>query len=177
MKKLIVMIAALTAAMFIVGCASTGPSAGELMGSAKNSAPEGTLIGQATAKESSKDASLKKSQERALGQIVRGMSFIVSELVDDQVASGRLSENVKDEFKRLVISTLSISSLSTVVKQDQGFGAGETAWSVYYIERADALKEVTNAVNAAKQEVAAGNFNLNDFDAKFKLAAARDWKN
>jgi len=177
MKKLIVLIAALLAVLFIVGCASTGPTASEMMSGAKSSAPIGALIGQATAKEGSKDASLKKSQDRALSQLVRGMAYIVNELVDDSVTAGRLSGNVSDEFRRLVISALSTSSLNGARKQDQGFGAGDTAWSVFYIEKADALKEINNAVNAAKREVAAGNFNTDGFDAKFRAAADREWKN
>jgi len=176
MKKLSVMIAVLIAALFVVGCAS-GPTASEMMSNAKGSAPDGALVGQATAKESSKDASTKKSQDRALSQLVRGMAFIVGELVDEQVASGRLSSNVSDEFRRLVISALSSTPLNGARRLEQGFGAGDTAWSVFYIEKAEALKEVTNAVNAAKKSVAAGNFNLDGFDAKFSAAAAREWKN
>jgi len=176
MKKLSVMIAVLIAALFVVGCASTGPTASEMMSDAKGSAPIGALVGQGTAKESSKDASTKKAQDRALSQLVRGMAFIVGELIDEQVASGRLSSNVSDEFRRLVISALSSTPLNGARRLEQGFGAGDTAWSVFYIEKADALKEVTNAVNAEKKDVAAGNFNLDGFDAKFNTAASREWK-
>jgi hypothetical protein len=177
MKKLIVMIAALTAALFIVGCASTGPSASEMMSSAKNSTPPGTLVGQGTAKESSKDASTKKSQDNARFQLVRAMSFIVKDLVDDSVASGRLSSGVAEDFRQGINTALSRSILSNAVKQDQGFGAGDTAWTVLYMEKADVLKEINSAVNIAKQNFAAGNFNTDGFDAKYNTYSAREWKN
>jgi hypothetical protein len=177
MKKLIVMIAALTAALFIVGCATSGPTAGELMSSAKNGAPDGTLVGQATAKAGSKDASLKKSQESALFQLVKGMVAISRDLVDDSVAAGRLSSSVKDGFLQDITTALTRSALNGAVKKDQGFGAGDVAWSVYYMEKSEVLREITNAVNAAKQNHAAGNFNLDGFDAKYSSIAAREWKN
>jgi len=177
MKKLIVLIAALMAVMFVVGCATNkGPTASELMASAKGSVGDGNLIGQATAKEGSKEASEKKAKERALFQIVRAMSYIVKEMADEQIASGRLSANVSDQFNTLVTTALQRSSLGSVQKADGGFDGSDTAWVIYYQSKADTLKEVTNAVNAAKREVAASNFNFDNFNAKFDAAAAREWK-
>jgi len=182
MKKLSVIVAALLAALFIAGCASSapassGPSASDLMSSAKNNAPDGTLIGQGSAKEKDKDASEKKAQERALFGLAKGMIYIVGELVDEQVASGRLASSVSDEFRQLVTTILSRTVIRDAVKVDSGFGSGDTAWAVYYLTKADTLKAINVAVNSAKEQVAAGNFNTSNFDAKYAAAIAREWKN
>jgi len=181
MKKFSVIVAAFIAALFIAGCASSAPAssgstANDLMSSAKNNAPIGTLVGQGSVKEKDKDASEKKARERAYFQLVRGLSYITKEMIDEQVASGRLSSSVSGDFERLVATALSRSSLGNAVRQESGFGADNTAYCVFYLTKADALKEVTNAVNAAKEQVAAGNFNLDNFDAKYAVAAAREWK-
>jgi len=182
MRKVIVIVAVLLTAVFVAGCSSVAPaapvpSASELLASAKASAPGDTLVGQGTAKESSKEASEKKAKDRALFAIVKAEIAIVKELIDDQVASGRLSSSVADEFRQNITTALSRSSMSSVVKQDAGFGAGDEAYAVYYLSKGDTLKEINAAVNAAKQEVAAGNFNTSGFDAKYTAAIAKEWKN
>ena len=177
MKKLIVMIAALLAALFIVSCASTGPTASEMMSSAKNSAPDGALVGQATAKEKSKDASAKKAEETAKFQLRRAMSFIVKELVDDAVTAGKLSSGVAEDFRQSINVALTRVQLNGAVKQDSGFGAGDTAWAVYYMEREDVRRAVNAAVDAAKKEHPAGAFNTDGFNAKYAAAVNREWKN
>jgi len=181
MKKFVVLIVALLVALFIVGCASnapTGPSASELMASAKSNAPDGTLIGQGLATGSAKerDATLRKSEQSARLALVKGMVSIVRDLIDESVTAGRLSASVSDEFRQIVTGLLGRSALNSAVKQDQGFGAGDTAWTVYYMEKGEVLKEINNAVNLAKKEVAAANFNTNSFDAKYAAAIAREWK-
>jgi len=191
MKKFTVPIAVLSAALFAAGCASSperpsadagppepaGPSADELMSGARNSAPAGTLVGQATAKEESKEASETKAEQNARYQLVMGMSFITEELINAQVASGRLPDSVSEDFRRNAVNALSMSALGSAEKLDSGFGADDTAWCVYYMLKGDTLKEINRAVSAAKQTVAAGNFNTNDFDAIFDDAAAMEWKN
>ena len=174
MKKLIVMAAALLAALFIVGCASTGgPVASDLMSNAKGDAPDGTLVGQATA------GSVQQAEQRAKLQLVKGLAYIAKELIDEQVASGRLSNSVSSDFQTYVNTALTNSSLSSAVKVGSGTDTTKEkkAWAVYYLERGDALKEVNAAVTAAKKEVAAGNFNTDNFNAKFAAAISREWKN
>ena len=172
MKKLIVLMAALFAALVIVGCKTpppAGPSAAELLASAKGNAPDGVLVGLATAKGS--------AEQTAMSQIKRGMIYIVGEMIDEQAAGGRLSASAANDLKTSVNSILSRASLANVVKVDSGLSAAGDGWAVYYLSKADTLSEITKAVNLAKESVAAGNFNLNNFDAKFAAAIAREWKN
>jgi len=179
MKKSILLVAVLLSALFIAGCASApaGQSSNEMMSSAKNNAPDGSLIGQGTAKEKDKDASMKKAESNARFQLVRAMSYIVKELVDDAVSAGRLTTGVAEDFRQSINTALTRSILGNAVKQDSGFGADNTAWVVFYLSKGDTLKEINNAVNAAKELHAAGPFNTNGFDAKFDAAIAREWKN
>jgi len=174
MKKFIVLIAALFAALLIAGCASkpaapSGPSAAELMASAKDKAPAGVLIGQATGKGS--------VDQVALRQIIRGMTYIVGEMADEQSAAGRLSAGVASEFKQTVATILSRANLGNAVKVEVGTGAGDMGYAVFYLDKAEALKEITKAVNLAKESVAAGNFNFSNFEAKFAIAITKEWKN
>jgi len=171
-----VLIATLLAALLIVGCASkpaapTGPSAADLMSDAKNNAPSGALIGQATSK-SGKD----RAEQNAMLQIVRGMNYIVGEMVDEQVSAGRVSGGVASDFKQAISTALSKSNLANVTKVDSGVSAAGEGWAVYSQSKADTQKEITNAVNMAKRDVAASNFNFDNFSAKFDAAAAREWK-
>jgi curli biogenesis system outer membrane secretion channel CsgG len=176
MKKFIVLITALLAALLIAGCASkpaapTGPSAAELMSDAKNSAPSDAIVGQATAR-SGKD----RAEQNAINQIVRGLGSLVAEMVDEQSAAGRLSATVASDFKQAVVTALSKSNLGSVKKVDSGVSAAGEGWAVYALGKAETLAEVTKAVNLAKETVAAGNFNLSNFDAKFAAAAGKEWK-
>jgi len=175
MKKFVVLIATLLAALLIVGCASkpsaapSGPSAAELLASAKEKAPSGVLVAQATAKGS--------AEQTALRQLLRAMTFIVGEMIDEQSAAGRLSAGVASEFKANVSTLISKASLGKAVKVESGTGAGDMGYAVYYLGKAETLAEITTAVNLAKEQVSAGNFNFNNFDVKFAAAIAREWKN
>jgi len=181
MKKLIVIVAALLATLLIAGCASTpsGPTASEMMSSAKGNAPDGSLIGQGTAPTTGKDkdAAEKKAQDNARFQLVRAMTFIVKDLVDEAVAQGRLTSGTGEEFRQSVNTALSRSTLPGATKVDSGFGAGDVAWCVYYLDKGDVLKIINAAVNAAKEVVSAAAFNTNNFDAKYGPVAAKEWKN
>ena len=178
MKKLSVLIAALLAALFIAGCASTGgPSASDMLAEAKNKAPEGSLVGQGTGTAGKDtDAAAKKAEENAKFQFRRAMSWIVKEMVDDAVTAGRLSSGVAEDFRQSINTAITRVQLTGATKADAGIAAGNVAWAVYYMEKGDVLKAVTACVNAAKQDHPAGAFNLDGFDAKFKAAANREWK-
>jgi PBP1b-binding outer membrane lipoprotein LpoB len=174
MKKLVVLIAVLTAALFIAGCttpppAPSGPSAAELLASAKDKAPSGALVGQATAKGS--------AEQTAMRQILRALIYISGEMIDEQSAMGRLSATIASDLKQSVSTILSRSPLSSAVKVESGMGAGDMGYAVFSMSKADAQTELTKAVNLAKEQVSAPNFDFRNFDAKFTAAAARDWKN
>ena len=176
MKKFIVLITALLAVLLIAGCASkpaapTGPSAAELLADAKNSAPSGALVGQATSK-----SGQQRAEQNAILQIIRGMQYITAEMVDEQAAAGRISAGAAAEFKNGVNSVLSRTNLSNVTKVDSGVSVAGEGWAVYSLDKSETQKELTKAVNLAKESIAAGNFNFSNFDAKFAAAAAREWK-
>jgi len=182
MKKMFVLVAALLAALLIVGCASkpaapTGPSASELLSSAKGNAPDGALVGQATGRAGSADDSIKRAEQNAALQLIRAMTYIAGEMIDEQSAAGRLSAAVAADFKTNVQTALSRTAIGgEAVKVESGAGS-DMGYAVYYLTKADTQKILTKVVNLAKESVAAGNFNFSNFDAKFAAAAAREWKN
>jgi len=181
MKKFIVLIAALLAALFIAGCASkpaapSGPSASDLLASAKGNAPSGVLVGQAVAKQGSKEDSIKKAEQNAMLQILKAIQYIATEMVDEQTTSGRISAANSAEFKQTLNLAISRSSIGDAVKVESGAGAGDTGYAVYYLDKAGALKIFNVAVTAAKEAVSARNFNNDNFDSWFAKAAAREWK-
>jgi len=179
MKKLIVLIAALTAALLIAGCASTpsGPSAAELMAAAKNNAPAGTLVAQATGTAGKdKDAATKKAEQNAVLQLTRGLIYIAGEMIDEQAKSGGIASGVAGDFKSNVNTALQRVAMTEAVKVESGVGAGDVGYAVYYLTEAEAQKILAKAVNAAKEVVAAGNFNYSNYVAMYNKAAAREWK-
>jgi len=174
MKKLMVMIAVLTAALFIAGCATSGPTVSDKLSEAKSNAPAGVLIGQGSAKEGSKEAAEKKAKDRALFALVKGINFIAGDIVDDAVTAGRLTTADATELKQKVSAALTRSALNRAVKVDSGTIGKDEAWAVYYMDKADVLKEIEQAVAASNPP---RGFNTNSFDAKYPAGAAREWKN
>jgi len=177
MKKVILLIAVLLAALFVVGCASkappapTGPSATELMASAKGGAPMGALVGQATA------SSQRQAETNAIGQLKRAMNYIAQQLVDAQVSAGRVSSAVSADLKSNIATALDRGAVETAKRVDSGADGSGRGYAVYSLDKASALQIITGAVNAAKGVVAAGNFNPNNgYDAAFDNAAGREWK-
>ena len=177
MKKVIVLIAALLAVMFVVGCASkpaAGQTADGLMALAKGRAPAGTLVGQATVKGSKDSSQERRAEQTAMKQFERALNYIAGQLIDDQ--SSRLSN--PSGFKQTVSTAISRASFDGALKIESGVDGAYVAWAVYSLDKDEALKEVAKAVNAAKEAVqGSANFNLAGFDAKFAAAAAREWKN
>ena len=151
--------------------APAGPSAADLLAEAKGSAPMGVLVGQATG---GNQASAERS---AINQLKRAMNSIAGELVDAQVASGRVSGSVASDLKTNIATALDRGSAGTTQKVGSGADSAGKGWAIYSIDKASALQTITSAVNAAKENVAAGNFNPNNgFDEAYAKAAAREWK-
>jgi len=176
MKKVIVLIAALLAALFVVGCktaapaAPAGPSASELMASARGGAPMGVMVGQGTA------SSQRQAEQNAANRLKRGLGYIAEQLVDAQVQSGRLAASVSGDLKSTMNAALENVSISAQ-RVDSGADSTGRGWAVYSLDKASALQAVTAAANAAKEKVAAGNFNpSNGFDDAYAKAAAMEWK-
>ena len=170
MKKLTMIFASLAAVLFIAACASkppAGPTAAELLSSAKGNAPGGALVGQATSK--------GNAEQAAMLQLVRGLTYIAGEMIDEQAAAGRLTAGAASDFKSNVNTALTRVTIDAV-KVESGAGS-DGNYAVYALDKGEALKVITKVTNAAKEVVAAGNFNLNNFDAKFNAAAMREWKN
>jgi predicted nucleic-acid-binding protein len=172
MKKIAWMIAAFCAVLVIVGCAS-GPSASEMMRSAKSSAPDGTLIGQASGSVAT------KAETDAKYQVTRAIGFIVQEMINEAVEAKVIAYTPAEEFRQSVNTALLRNNLSAAVKQDSGVGAGKVYWAVYYLEKADAIKVINSAVTAAKElHPAAAAFSTEaGINKAFNAAANREWKN
>jgi len=171
MKKFGVMIAAFCAALLIVGCNSL-PPASEGMGSAARNAPEGTLIGQAAG------SSAQAAESDAKYQLARAMSFMVKDLVDDSVAANAIEYNAAEAFRQGVNTALGRNSLSAAVKEGSGEGAGKVFWAVYYMEKAEVIKVINQAVTASKSlHPAAADFTIEGrIDRAYATYAAREWK-
>jgi hypothetical protein len=172
MKKVVVIIAALCAALVVVGCAST-PSASEMMSGAKNGAPMDTLVGQATGD------SEQKAADNAKYQLARAMSFIVKDMVDATVASGVIQSAPAETFRLGVNTALTRINLSGAVKQGSGVGSGKVYWAVYYMDKSEVIKVINQAVTASKQaNPGAAAFSVEKYiDQAYATHAAREWKN
>jgi len=170
MKKVIVIIAVLYAA-FVVGCAST-PPASDMMANAKNNAPAGALVGQATG------STEQLANEDAKYQLARAMSFIVKDTVDAAVAAGVLQSAPAETFRQGVNTALGRINLSAAVKQGSGVGSGKVYWAVYSMEKAEVIKVINQAVNASKQaNPAASAFTIDKWiDQAYATHSAREWK-
>jgi hypothetical protein len=173
MKKVVVVIAVLCAALVVVGCAST-PPASDMMASAKRSAPEGTVVGQASG------SSADKAVSDAKYQIARAMSFMVKDMVDAAVAANKIDFTSAESFRQNVNTALTRNSLSAAVKQDSGVGSGKVYWAVYYMDKSEVLKVINSCVTAAKALPAnskAAAFDTDGFNAAYATFSAREWKN
>jgi len=171
MRKLTGMVAAVCAALFIAGCAS-GPTASEEMASARKNAPDGALVGMAT------DSDAAKVDARAKRQLGRAISSIVKNMIDADIAAGKLTPEAASKFQESVLLTVTSSKLEGAEKLG-GNSKGKEAWAAYYIEKAAVVKEINAAVSAAKAAYpAASGFTIEGkIDQEFRTAAARDWKN
>jgi len=178
MKRIGVMSAALCAALVIAGCASL-PPASESMASARKSAPDNVLVGMATAKESSAEASVKKAESNAKLQLARGMTSMVRNMIKTDTDAGKLTAAVAPDFQQSVLSQLTKSKLDGASKQGSGSGKGGEGWAVYYLEKADVIKEINDAVRVAKGAIKGSEGFTTDgkIDAEFRTASNRDWKN
>jgi hypothetical protein len=173
MKKVVVIIAALCAALVVVGCASA-PSASDMMSKAKNSAPSGALVGQATGNTD------QKADSDAKYQLVRGMSAMVKDMVDAAVADKTLQAGAPTEtFRQGVVTALTRISLSSAKKLGSGQGSGKVYWAVYSMDKSDVTRVLTQAVNASKQlNASASAFTIDKYiNAAYANQSGREWKN
>jgi len=174
MKKFIVLIAALLAALLIVGCASkpaapTGPTAADLIADAKSGASG--VVAQATG------SSQSAAEQNAVNNLKRGLKFVVGEQVDAQVKSGRLTSDLSVGIKQNMATALDRIPPSGAVKVGSGADGSGRGWAVYSIDQANALQLITSALNAIKDTVPVGNYTPSSgFDVQFTKAAAQEWK-
>jgi len=167
-----VIIAALCAALVVVGCAST-PPASDMMASAKKSAPSDALIGQAIGD------SDQKAEANAKYQLARAMSEMVKDMVNSAVAAGVLQANTAETFRQGVNTALVRNNLTAAAKQGSGVGKGKVYWAVYYMGKVEVVKVINNAVTASKQvNPGAGAFTTDKWiDQAYATYSAREWKN
>jgi len=168
MKKFVVIIAALCAAL-AVGCAST-PPASDMMASAKNGAPDGALVGQATG------SSEQMADADAKYQLTRAMSFIVKDMVDAAVAV--IDSVVADQFRQQGVNTaLGKLNLSGAVKQGSGKGK-DGYWAVYSMDKSEVTRAINQAVASGKAAFpAAAPFTIEGrIDKAYAAQAAKEWK-
>ena len=174
MKKLIVLIAALMAALLIAGCATkppapTGPTAADLIADAKSGASG--VVAHATS------SSQSAAEQNAINNLKRGLKFIVGELADAQVKSGRLTSDLAGGVKQNMATALDRIPPSGAVKVGSGVDGANRGWAVYSINQDSALQLITTAFNAIKDSVPVGNFTpSNGFADQFNKAAAQEWK-
>jgi len=176
MKKVIVLIAALLAALFVIGCASkappapTGPAAADLMTESRNSVSSGPLFGLATG------SSQSTATDNAIIQLKRGLKVIVGELIQAQVKSNRVPGSAANDLNQTMATVIDRTPPAGAIKVGSGADGTGRGWAVYSIDKAAALQLITSAANSAKNSVAAGNFDPSiGFDDAF-ANNAKDWK-
>ena len=98
MKKIIAVIAALSLALFVVSCASTGPSPGMTeVQNARSNKPDNTLVGVAN------NTDKAQSENRARSQIVRALTSIARNMVADyKAANGAGADALETELVQAV---------------------------------------------------------------------------
>jgi len=172
MKKVVVIIAALCAALVVVGCAST-PPAGDMMANAKNGAPADALVGQATGD------SEQRAEANAKYQLARAMSEMVKDMVNAAVAAGVLQSAPAETFRQGVNTALTRNNLTGAVKRGAGVGSGKVYWAVYSMDKAEVIRVINNAVTASKQvNTTANAFTIDKYiDNAYSTHQAREWKN
>lgn len=170
MKKAVLIIAALCAALLVAGCASA-PPAGDSMADARRSAPDNTLVGQATGSDA------KGAEDDAKYQLVRGMAAMVKDMVDDAVAAKALDSGISEQFRQAVNTALTKINVGAV-KQGSGEGKGKVFWAVYYMEKGEVIKAINQAVAAGKSAFpAAATFAIEGrIDKAFAAQASKEWK-
>jgi len=172
MKKIVVIVAVLCAALVVVGCASE-PPASDMMSSAKSNAPGDALVGQATGTDA------QKAEANAKYQLARAMSAMVKDMVDAAVAANVIQSAAAETFRKGVDTALVRNNLTSAVKQGAGVGKGKVYWAVYYMGKTEVIKVINNAVAASKQV----NTNVSAFtidkyiDKAYSTHQPRDWKN
>ena len=168
MKKIIAVIAALSLALFVVGCASTGPSPGMTeVQNARSNKPSDTLVGV------SSNADKAKSENSARSQLIRALSSIAKNIATDyKAAGGAGGDALEPEFIQAV-ARVQLSGIETA-KQHQ---EKKEWWTVYYLDKVSAQKAIKQAEASAKEKVpAASAFNSDAyFEKAFKDAANREW--
>lgn len=167
MKKIIGVIAAISLTLFAASCASTGPSPGMLdVQNARTNKPNDTLVGVAS------NTDKAQSETRARSQITRALTFIArSIVVDYKAAGGAGADALEVELNQAVArSRPSVETAKQHLEKKEW-------WTVYYLEKDGAQKEIKTAEAAAKANVpAAAAFNSDAyFEKAFKEAANREW--
>jgi predicted small secreted protein len=159
-------------AAFVAGCASA-PPASEGIQKARNGAPSGTLVVSATEKD------IPFSERAAKEVLARALTTITTSIIRDAATANEITNDAAGELVNRTTNAISRSQFNSAIKQGQGTGKGNVAWTVYYMEKTDVVAEINRAVNAAKQEVPnSANFSINSrIDEKYQAAIGRTWSN
>jgi len=176
MKRMIKVIAAVCAALFVAGCA-TVPNASDSLGDARRNAPNNSLVGLAAVK-ANKNTGPKLAETQAKYQLARAMTFMLKDMVDDAVAKGQVQSGPAEEFRAAINDALSKNSLPSAVKLGDGPAKSGMYWAAYCMSKEDVVKLLGDAVNGAKARFPAmGAFTIDGrIDAAYATQSSKKWE-
>jgi len=181
MRKILIAILPLFAALVILSCASTKPPVSKGMphniANARRNAPEDVIVGIGNAKSATVAQSRNIAAARARAEISNTMDSMVKNMVRDYTASSEVDPQAALAFQENITVTLSKSNLSgAVIINEEPDNDGQW-WCVVHLSKANVAKEITQAQAAAKLAVPA----MSSFDAEkrmndaFEQARKEDW--
>ena len=181
MKRTLSIVIAIVALVLAVSCGSSQPapapasqsiagSQPEWVKKARRNAPEDVLVGVGDAKMATVSMSRTQSENRARVEISRQMNSIVENQIRDYQAGSEVDLSAAVAFQQNFSSSLSRSELvgARIVEQDTDENG--ICWTVIYLSKSDAVREINQAQALAKLAVPA----MAAFDAERQMQEAFD---
>jgi len=171
MKKILVMILSLCAALAFLACASKPPASSGMppnIANARRDAPEDVLVGIGNAKMGTVAQSRNIAATRARAEISNTLDSMVKNMVRDYTASSEVDPQAALAFQENITVTLSKSNLSGAVIINEEPDSDGQWWCVMHLSKANVAKEISQAQAAARLAVPA----LASFDAEKRMNEA-----
>jgi len=199
MKKTLFVFTVLLAVILAVSCASTGGKSGGTSGGASGGSsgsksasansgrnvnsgipqfvrdyiknvPEDALVGIGTAKMASLNQSRTVSSTRARAELSRQMDTIVRDMIRDYTAGSEVDHSAVLSFQENITVSLSQARLQGASIVDEDMDNSGNYWTVVMLNKTGAVREINQAVAAAKLVVPA----MASFNAEQRMNQAFD---
>ena len=180
MKKAAILFFALCFTLTFVACASKPPASRGMpsrVARARRNAPNDVLVGIGNAKMANTNQSRSLAATRARTEISNIMSSMVKNMATDYWASSEVDPQAQLAYADNITVTLSKSDLSGATIQFEEPEKDGTWWCVIYLNKADVVREISQAQAAARLAVpqAASLDATARMDEAFERARKEGW--